>query len=52
MYESKKEMKAIVKVALNFIGNVRGFMLTQIQSATSRKQSQILMLILLNLKET
>lgn len=45
-------MKAIVKVALNFIGNAQGFMLTQIQSAMSRKQSQILMPILLNLKET
>ena len=44
-------MKAIVKVALNFIGNVQVFILTQIQSATSRKQSQILMPILLNLKE-
>ena len=30
-------MKAIVKVALNFIGNAQVFMLTQIQSAMSRK---------------
>lgn len=45
-------MKAIVKDALNFIGNVQDFMLTQIQSAMSRKQSQILMPIILNLKET
>lgn len=45
-------MKAIVKVALNCIENAQAFMLTQIQSAMSRKQSQILMLILLNLKET
>ena len=44
-------MKAIVKVALNFIGNVQAFMLTQIQSAMLRKQSQTLMPILLNLKE-
>ena len=45
-------MKAIVKVVLNFIGNAQAFMLIQIQSAMSKKQSQILMLILLNLKET
>ena len=51
-YESKKEMKAIVKDALNCIGNVQDFMPTQIQSAMSRKQSHILMPILLNLKET
>ena len=44
-------MKAIVKVVLNFIGNVQGFMLTQIQSVMSGKQSLILMPILLNLKE-
>lgn len=45
-------MKAIVKDALTFIENVQVFMLTQIQSAMSRKQSRILMPILLNLKET
>jgi len=45
-------MKVIVKVALSFIGNVQAFMLTKIQSAMSRKQSQILIPILLNLKET
>ena len=44
-------MRAIVKVVLNSIGNVQAFMLTQIQSAMSGKQSQILMPILLNLKE-
>ena len=30
-------MKVIVKDVLNFIGNVQVFMLTQIQSAMSRK---------------
>lgn len=44
-------MKAIVKVALNSIGNAQDFMHTQIQSVMSRKQSLILMPILLNLKE-
>jgi len=44
-------MKAIVKVVLGFIGNAQDFILTQIQSAMSRKQSQILMFILSNLKE-
>jgi hypothetical protein len=45
-------MKVIVKVVQNFIGNAQAFMLIQIQSAMSIKQSQTLMPILLNLKET
>ena len=44
-------MNAIVKGVRNFIGNVQAFMTTQIQSVMSGKQSQILMPILLKLKE-
>lgn len=44
-------MKAIVKVALNFIGDVQVFITIQIQNAMLRKQSQIHTLFVLNLKE-
>ena len=43
---------AIVKIVQNFIGNAQAFMVTRIQSAMSKKQSQILIPILLKLKET
>lgn len=44
-------MKAIVKGALNFIGSVQVFTPILILSAMLRKQSQIRMLFVLNLKE-
>ena len=44
-------MKAIVKDVRNFIGNAQGFTPTQIQNVMLEKQNQILMPILLNLKE-